>query len=511
MSIGESPQSSHAALPRPLGRYVLYDEIAAGGMAAVHVARLHGAVGFSRIVAIKRLHARRARDPYFVRMFLEEARIASRVKHPNVVSTFDFVADESEVFLVMEYVNGESLEKIMSGLPSPMPAPVAVSILCGVLEGLHAAHEATSDSGEPLLVVHRDVSPHNVLVGSDGVARLFDFGIAKAIDSAEDTREGVVKGKVAYMAPEQVRGAIDRRSDVYAAGVMLWELLVSRRRHAGEANDQLFLKLARNELTPLAPPSSLVADLPPGIDDVVARATASDPNARFSTARDMALALEAAMLPAPAREVAHWLRDVANVRLSQLSAIERQIAGDDSVILSRPPTLMSAPIVAPPNTMPSLVSSTMPVATAPSSLPPPEPARRNWTMPAAFIAFTAALLLVGLRTWPRGSDSAAPGAAAGSAIATTQASAMPAASSAPFVPSTTTEDAAPPAKTQEARPTWVPKHVVVPAPAPKPAPAPVAPAPVPPAKASAAPAKAGCDNPFVIGADGIRQIKPECL
>lgn len=509
MSIGESPQSSHAALPRPLGRYVLYDEIAAGGMAAVHVARLHGAVGFSRIVAIKRLHARRARDPYFVRMFLEEARIASRVKHPNVVSTFDFVADESEVFLVMEYVNGESLEKIMGGLPAPMPAPVAVSILCGVLEGLHAAHEATSDSGEPLLVVHRDVSPHNVLVGSDGVARLFDFGIAKAIDSAEDTREGVVKGKVAYMAPEQVRGAIDRRSDVYAAGVMLWELLVSRRRHAGEANDQLFLKLARNELAPPAAPSTLVADLPAGLDDVVARATAPDPNARFSTAREMALALEAAMLPAPAREVAHWLRDVANVRLSQLSAIERQIAGDDSVVLSRPVTLMPAPIVAAPHTMPSLVSSTMPVAAPPSSIPPPEPARRNWTMPAAFVAFTAALLLVGVRTWPRGSDSG-PGAA-GPAVVTTQASALPVASASPFVPtSSPSEDAAPPAKAQEARPAWAPKHVV-PAPAPKPTPVPVAPAPAAPAKASAAPAKAGCDNPFVIGADGIRQIKPECL
>ncbi|AKV02013.1 serine/threonine protein kinase [Labilithrix luteola] len=460
------------------------------------------------------MHPRRARDPYFVRMFLEEARIASRVKHPNVVSTFDFVADESEVFLVMEYVNGESLEKIMGGLPRPMPAPVAVSIMCGVLEGLHAAHEATSDAGEPLLVVHRDVSPHNVLIGSDGVARVFDFGIAKAIDSAEDTREGVVKGKVAYMAPEQVRGAIDRRSDVYAAGVMLWELLVSRRRHAGEANDQLFLKLARNELTAPAPPSTLVADLPRAIDDVVARATSPDPNARFATAREMALALEAAMLPSPAREVAHWLRDVANVRLSQLSAIERQIAGDDSVVLSRPPTLMPGPMVAPPTTLPSLVSSTMPVATGPSSVFPPfEPARRNWTMPAAFIAFTAALLLVGLRTWPRDSEPAAAPAAAGPAVVTAQASAASSVVAPAESASTSVVDGSAPAKGNDLRPAWAPKHVVAsPPPAPKPAaPPPIAPAPPPTAKATAAPAKAGCDNPFVIGPDGIRQIKPECL
>src|SRR5580693_5872615 len=160
--------------PRVIGRYALYEELASGGMATVHLGRLMGPVGFSRTVAIKRLHAAYAKDPEFVAMFLDEARLAARIRHPNVVPTLDVVARDGELFLVMDYVQGESLARLVRASAAtrrPIPVEIVSSIVCSVLFGLHAAHEATNDQGEPLSIVHRDVSPQNVLVGSDGVAR----------------------------------------------------------------------------------------------------------------------------------------------------------------------------------------------------------------------------------------------------------------------------------------------------------------------------------------------------
>src|SRR5258708_4521250 len=170
-----------ASAPRIVGRYVLYGAIASGGMATVHFGRLVGAAGFARPVAIKRLHAQFARDPDFVKMFLDEARLAARVAHPNVVQTLDLVEATDEVFLAMDYVRGlalSSLVKMMRTRRERIAVPICVGILIGVLEGLHAAHEATDDMGAPLDLVHRDVSPQNVLVGTDGIPRLLDFGIA---------------------------------------------------------------------------------------------------------------------------------------------------------------------------------------------------------------------------------------------------------------------------------------------------------------------------------------------
>ncbi|HEY2366157.1 MAG TPA: serine/threonine-protein kinase, partial [Polyangiaceae bacterium] len=210
---------------RVVGRYALYEEIAAGGMATVHFGRLLGPVGFSRTVAIKRLHPQFAKDPEFVSMFLDEARLAARIRHPNVVPTLDVVATQGELFLVMDYVQGESLSRLIRATrerQQRIPVRYVASIITGALHGLHAAHEAKNERGEPLRIVHRDISPQNVLVGSDGVARVLDFGVAKAAGRFHTTREGNVKGKLPYMSPEQLRGQlVDRQTDVYAAAVCL--------------------------------------------------------------------------------------------------------------------------------------------------------------------------------------------------------------------------------------------------------------------------------------------------
>jgi serine/threonine protein kinase len=223
-----------------IGRYALSEEIAHGGMATVHIGRLRGSAGFARTVAIKRPHPQYARDPEFVAMFVDEARLAARIHHPNVVSTLDVVAREGELFLVMEYVQGESLSRLVHlarQRRERVPEPMVASIVAGVLHGLHAAHEARGEGGELLGLVHRDVSPQNVLVGTDGVARVLDFGVAKAAGRIHTTRNGELKGKLAYMSPEQLCGEVTRMTDVYAAGVVLWEALAGARSERAKGRD----------------------------------------------------------------------------------------------------------------------------------------------------------------------------------------------------------------------------------------------------------------------------------
>src|SRR5271155_444715 len=224
---------------RQIGRYVLHGKIASGGMATVHFGRLLGGAGFSRTVAIKRLHQHLAGEPAFRATLIDEARMAARIHHPNVVPTLDVVSDDGELLVVMEYVRGESLSRLVrtghEGEQRRVPLRVAVAIAVGALHGLHAAHEARSDLGEPLGIVHRDVSPQNILVGTDGLARVIDFGIAKAAGRLQSTREGIVKGKIAYMAPEQLAAHETTRAvDVYGMGVVLWEMLSGKRLYQGD-------------------------------------------------------------------------------------------------------------------------------------------------------------------------------------------------------------------------------------------------------------------------------------
>jgi serine/threonine-protein kinase len=306
--------------PQIVGRYAIHEKIASGGMASVHFGRSLGAAGFARTVAIKRLHAHLLEQPDFTAMLLDEARLAARIHNPNVVPVLDVVSAEDELLVVMEYVRGESLSRLLQaehkrrGVVSP---PIASAIAIGALAGLHAAHEATSERGTPLEIVHRDVSPQNILVGIDGVARVIDFGIAKAADRLHTTHDGSIKGKRAYMAPEQiVGGEVTRRTDVYALSVVLWETLTCQRLFEGDAN------VVRAVLCgATVPPSRYAPDVPSKLDAIVMKGLALDAADRFSTALEMADALQRVVPPAFATQVGAWVQEVAGARIEKHAAL----------------------------------------------------------------------------------------------------------------------------------------------------------------------------------------------
>jgi len=307
----------------------VYDEFAAGGMATVHYARLIGAQGFRRTVAAKRLLPHLTRDRDFALMLVDEARLAARVRHPNVVSTLDVVQTDGELLLVMDYIHGESLAKLSRAADQRgerIPLNIALAIVIDALHGLHAAHEAKDERGLPLDLVHRDVSPQNVLVGLDGITRIADFGVAKAAGRAHTTRDGAVKGKLAYMAPEQLSsGTVARTTDVFAASVVLWELLVNERLFAGQNHAETVFKVMS---APIPAPRTRETSLSPELDKIVMRGLSREPALRFASARDMALALEDHAPSVRPSEIAAWVERIAGERLAQraevLSAIEHE-------------------------------------------------------------------------------------------------------------------------------------------------------------------------------------------
>ncbi len=342
--------AAQASDGRVIGRYVLYDSIASGGMAKVHLGRLVSRFGFSRTVAIKRLHEQFAAEPEFVAMLVDEARLASRINHPNVVQTLDVVFEENEVLLVMEYVEGESLATLLrlsSQGHAPISVPIAIGVVTGALRGLHAAHIATAEDGSCLEIVHRDMSPQNIMVGVNGVAKVLDFGVAKAALRNQITVQGQVKGKFAYMAPEQLRGEeVDARTDVFAMGTVLWECLTKKRLFLGDDVGQTSAKLLNR---PIPPPSQFVPELTPLLDRVVLRALARDPKARYGTAAEFADALEAtAIVPRPT-EIGTWVSTVAREALARQKALLARIeaGGPSAAVASRPPLLR--PVSSDPN------------------------------------------------------------------------------------------------------------------------------------------------------------------
>ena len=286
-------------------------------MARVYVANAQGAAGFERVVAIKVLHSNLAYEEEFIHMFLDEARLAALIRHPNVVSTID-ISDTADTgyFLVMEYVEGDHLGALLanaSKLGERMPMPVVLRVVIDALFGLGAAHDLRDDDGALLNLVHRDVSPHNVLVGRDGVARLTDFGVAKAEDRLANTRDGQVKGKIAYMAPEQASvGRCDARSDLFAMAIVLWECATGQRLFRAENSAATLHRLLHEEIPPL---STIDPELAP-LDAVMRKALERAPELRFQTAEEFAEALE---------RVAPLLGGVAPRRLVS-RAVERYAA-----------------------------------------------------------------------------------------------------------------------------------------------------------------------------------------
>jgi len=331
-------------------RYILGSPIAAGGMATVYLGR---PVNLPRVVAIKQLRPEMARDQAFVRMFLDEAQLLCRIRHKNVAPPIDCFQRGGEFFIVMEYVHGQSLSQLVTD--GGVPAGLASKIMSDVLTGLDAAHDAVDCGGQPLGLVHRDVSPHNILVGTDGAARIVDFGIAKAAWRAHVTEHGQLKGKPGYMAPEQlVSGRVDRRTDVYAAGIVLWELLVGRRLLGDQSIGQATLMSGAREIVA---PSLIVPGLPRALDDVVLSALSCDPNDRFPDARSMAEALLDAAPPVRDCEVDAWVTarahdelkrrgelviELENVRLSEITDLPRR-APSRSVAVPVPAAISDAP------------------------------------------------------------------------------------------------------------------------------------------------------------------------
>ncbi len=285
-----------------IGRYEIRYHVASGGMASVFLARAIGPAGFTRPVALKRMHPHLARRREFALMFLDEARIAARINHPNVCAIHDFGEDDGAYFIAMEYLAGVPLIRLVnallreerSGRPRSDHASwhaLAARIVADAASGLHAAHELKDDAGQPMLVVHRDVSPQNLFVTFDGAVKVVDFGIALARDRFQETQTGTLKGKLGYMAPEQAAtGPVDRRADVWALGVCLWEMLVGARLFH-RASPMETIKAVSEE--PIPRPSSRRASVPAELDAIVMRALSRAPADRHATARDLARELEA--------------------------------------------------------------------------------------------------------------------------------------------------------------------------------------------------------------------------
>jgi serine/threonine protein kinase len=275
-----------------LGRYQVLKHLATGGMAEVLMARVTGIENFERHVVVKRIRPEQARDSKFVAMFLDEARLAACLHHNNIVQVHDIGEEGGEYFFTMEYVHGEDLRRVLTHLAAnqrKMPFEHVITIVMSVASALHYAHELHGTDRKPLHIVHRDVSPANILVAYDGNVKVVDFGIAKAARSAQ-TRSGTLKGKVAYMAPEQCNGQqVDRRSDVFALGIVLYELVTVRRLFKGDTD---FLTMSQIVNGKVPKPSLHRPDLPKKLEEIILKALAPDPAKRFQTADELRQALE---------------------------------------------------------------------------------------------------------------------------------------------------------------------------------------------------------------------------
>ncbi len=369
-----------------------------GGMATVYLAALKGQRGFTKLVVVKELRTELALDPEYTAMFSEEARIAARLSHPNVVQTFEVHEDGASTALVMEHLDGQPYTVVRRKLAAKMPLALHVHVICEILEGLHHAHELRGFDGAPLGLVHRDVSPHNVIVTYDGDVKLLDFGIAKLVHASENlTQTGMLKGKLAYMAPEQTGGgAIDRRADLFAMGILLWEVLAGRRMWGGVEPAQILGRLIGGDLPAL--PYEAVAPHP-DLAAVCAKALSMRAEDRFGSAREMLSAVEAAFARSPSarRELsASLLEAFADERASQASVIARQLSLAESVPTGEfAPVRLSSSGESISGVRATLSTASPPVVVAEPSLSSAPTAARGRVSPAALAALGIVVVLAG--------------------------------------------------------------------------------------------------------------------
>lgn len=325
---------SRPKLPKTVGRYQIAGELGQGGMGAIYLGRSVGIGGFERLVAIKMIHRHLSREQTFIDMFLDEARIAALIRHPNVVSVFEVGEHEGRYFIAMDYVSGEPLSILLDrtwGREKTLPADMMAHVVSIACEGLHAAHELEDPStGDPLNVVHRDVCPQNIMIGYDGIVRVMDFGVAKAAGQLAMTMPGTQKGKVPYMSPEQIRGKpIDRRSDVFALGIVLWECTVGKRLFKDENN----LRSAARVLKGKVPkPSQLMTAYPPALEKIIMKALEPKAKRRFQTARELGAALDEFLAECPvlsAQDLSDLMGEHCGDRQKSKREIERRASTED--------------------------------------------------------------------------------------------------------------------------------------------------------------------------------------
>ncbi len=298
-----------------LGRYELIRRLAVGGMAELYVARVTGIEGFEKLVALKRILPQYAESHEFLSMFLDEARLAARLHHPNIAQVYDIGQSDGGLFFTMELVHGQDVRSILRACYQrsvPLPLEHILYMVIGAAAGLHSAHEMKAADDTPLGIVHRDVSPSNILVSFDGCIKLIDFGVAKAARRQSHTKAGTLKGKIAYMSPEQCQGRdIDRRTDVFALGISLWELTTGQRLFKAENEFGTMKKIVYEDVPR---PSSLRPNYPLALERIIMRALERNPDDRFATAEALQVELEAFArgenLPLSAVQLARFMREL---------------------------------------------------------------------------------------------------------------------------------------------------------------------------------------------------------
>jgi len=393
-----------------IGRYAVIDRVGAGGMAEVFRCRQRGLGGFDKTVIIKRILPNLLEDPEFINMFLDEARLAANLNHPNIVQVFEIDQVDGVPFIVMEYVNGPTLGQVLRAAASlgKLHHGHVVKLLSGVCEGLHYAHHAVDSTGQPLGVVHRDVSPHNVIISLDGTPKLLDFGVAKARGRLAASQVGTLKGKLRYMAPEQIssaEGAVDLRADVYSIGVCLYLATVGRLPFRGD-NDAAVLHAVLNE--PLAPPSSLVPQYPPELEKLVLWAMARKPAERCPDAATLHQALEELVASGPLasnkRLVAAWMGELMP-EIHKVSLAGQSSATPASTSLA--PRLEGTPVSKKMLQPPEPLEVEVDVVDVGTTATPPQPRGRALLVGGAVLA-VAALAVVGWALRPAPAPPPAP-------------------------------------------------------------------------------------------------------